>query len=165
MLDEVRDITITIEPLSDALIAELLPLAHKCWNESTIDKGEACAFYGERDMVIEPNLDEYRKLAAIGALVIIVIRCKGIAEGYALGWTYKALHHRHIVGAIGDTFYVEPAFRAYAGVLVDYFLNELKARGVQIIGWPATPGGYVHQVLAARGFVPDDIVMEKRLCA
>jgi hypothetical protein len=156
------DVTIQAETLTDSLIAEIVPLGRKCWAESTIAKGENCA--GERDLVIDPNLAEFRKLSDVGALVIIVIRAHLAAQGYVLGFTYRALHHQSVLGAIADTFYVEPEYRAYAGVMVDMFVNELKTRNVNMIGWPVTPGSYGHQLLLARGFVADDVVMEKTLC-
>jgi hypothetical protein len=155
-------VTIAPEPLTDSLIAEIVPLGRKCWAESTLAKGENCA--GERDLVIDPNLAEFWKLSDVGALVIMVMRANETAQGYILGWTYRALHHQSMLGAIADTFYVEPQFRSYAGVMVDMFVAELKNRNVNMIGWPVTPGSYGHQLLLARGFVADDVVMEKNLC-
>jgi hypothetical protein len=35
---------------------------------------------------------------------------------------------------------------------------------VGIIGWPVHLNGPVYDVLKAKGYVGDDIVMEKRLC-
>jgi hypothetical protein len=158
-------IAIETEPFTDALFAEILPLGKKCWKESTVAKGETCAFYGERDFDIEPDVTEYQRLADLGALLIVVMRDAGVACGYVSGFTYRALHHHKIKGCIGDTCYVEPKYRSYAGVLVDKFVKEMERREVQIIGWPTTPEGYMHSLLLARGFVGDDIVMEKRLCA
>lgn len=156
---------ITLEPFSDSLYTELLPLAQKCWEESTEAKAERCAFYGERDFAIEPDVERYKELERIGSLVIATFRAGELLEGYVVGFLYRALHHRKILGAIGDSIYVEPARRAYAGPLIDCFIDELMHRRVQIIGWPCDPEGYVCQLLKARGFVGDDLVMEKRLCA
>lgn len=158
-------VTITTETFSDELLSEILPLGQKCWKESTIAKGETCAFYGERDFEIEPDVEQYRKLSEMGSLVIVTLRDSGTVQGYVSGFLYRGLHHRKILGCIGDTIYAEPDYRVYIGVLVDKFLNEMRAKKAQIVGWPTTPDGPVYHVLKARGFVGDDIVMEKRLCA
>lgn len=159
------EVVIALEAFSDPLVAELLPLAQACWNESSVAMADSCAFYGTRDFEIQPDLREYRRLAELGALVILVLRAGGAARGYALGWTYRPMHHQVVTAAMGDTFYVDPAYRAYAGVLIDRFTAELEAREVAIIGWPATQHGYLHRLLVARGFVGNEIVMEKKLCA
>jgi hypothetical protein len=36
---------------------------------------------------------------------------------------------------------------------------------VAIIGWPVSQQGPLYQPLVERGYIGDDIVMEKRLCA
>jgi hypothetical protein len=152
------------EQFSEELFIELLPLAKKCWEESTKAKGETCAFYGERDFDIEPHIEAYQHLSDKGALVIVTLRDEGL-KGYVVGFTYQGLHHQKIKGGIGDSIYIEPEYRSYFAVVAEKFENELRALGVQIIGWPVTPDGPIHEVLKARGYVGDDIVMEKRLCA
>lgn len=159
------NISIDKESFSETLSKEILPLGQKCWRESTEAKAQKCAFYGERDFQIEPDMEQYQKLSDAGALVILTVRDEGEIKGYVSGFTYRALHHKKITGAIGDTIYVEPEYRSYAGVLIDKFLDEMRERKVQIVGWPTTPEGYVYQLLKGRKFVGDDIVMELRLCA
>lgn len=156
-------VSIEKEPFTEALFAQMLPLAQKCWQESTIAKGATCAFYGERDFEIVPDLDRFLQLHKDGAMVVITVRDDGAMVGYVEGFVYRSLHHRHIVGGIGDVMYIEPPYRTYAGVLVAKFEEEMTALGAAIIGWPTTPNGPVYQILQARGFVGDDVVMEKRL--
>ena len=48
--------------------------------------------------------------------------------------------------------------------MTERFEKEMAARGSIIIGWPTHPDGPVYELLKARGYVADDIVMEKRLC-
>jgi hypothetical protein len=158
-------VTIEREPFTHELFKEMLPLAQKCWNESTIAKGKTCAFYGERDFDVEPDLDLYMEMAKRGCMVVIALRVDGELQGYVEGFSYRATHHRKIIGGIGDNFYIEPPFRSYAAVLVEKFEAEMKKLGVGIIGWPVTPDGPVYELLKARGYVGDDIVMEKRICA
>jgi len=156
-------VVIALEPFSAALFREILPLAQKCWEEATILKAETCAFYGERDFQIEPDEARYHELAAIRTLVIVTLRQEGVLEGYVEGFLYRSLHHQKILAGIGDTLYVNPSLRSYTGPLVDRFLEEMRVRHAQIIGWPVTPGSSVHKVLLTFGFVGDDVVMEKRL--
>lgn len=153
---------IEAEAFTPELAAEILPLAQKCWNESTTIKGETCAYYGERDFAVEPDTEAYLRLAENGLLVVVTLRNEALM-GYVMGILYPSLHHKKILCAIGDSIYVEPEHRAYTGVIAARFEDEMRGRGVQIIGWPAHIDGPVYQVLKARHYVGDDIVMEKRL--
>jgi hypothetical protein len=157
------NIAIKSEPYSAQLHAEIMPLAQKCWNESTVAKGETCAFYGERDFDVMPDTDSYQRLADQGILVIITLRDRGELKGYIEGFSYQGLHHHKIKGGIGDSMYLEPDYRAYIAPMAEKFEAEMQRLGVEIIGWPVTPEGPIHRVLKALKYVGDDIVMEKRL--
>jgi hypothetical protein len=158
---------IAVEPFSVELFDELIPLAQKCWDEGTKDKGVSCAYHGERDYQIEPDRDRYQELDKSGALIIVTLRNDRKLVGYCTGILYRALHHKHILCGNADSLYVEPEHRTYMVIrLIDRFEDELKARGVQIIGWPTHERGPIFKLLQVRGYVGDDIVMEKRLkCA
>lgn len=151
------------EPYSPALHAEIMPLAQKCWQESTIIKADSCAFYGERDFDIEPFIEAYEGLNSKGVLVVITLRVDGALEGFIEGFSYRAMHHSKIVGGIADSIYIEPKYRSYTGVLIERFEGEMSKLGVGIIGWPTQKDGPVYNVLVAKGYVGDDIVMEKRI--
>ena len=152
------------EKFSDELMAEVLPLAQKCWDESTAFKGETCAYVGERDFKIEPNIDAYRTIDEQGLLVIITLRDETKLVGYAIGFLYTAMHHKHILCAIGDSIYIEPEFRSYTAVVASKLESEVKELGAEIMGWPVHFNGPVYELLKAMHYVGDDIVMEKRLC-
>ena len=152
---------VTCEPFNRKLFDEILPLAKKCWAESTAEKAETCAFYGEREFEIEPDFEAYERLGE--ALLIVALRKEGVLVGYVIGFSYKALHHKHILGAIADNTYVEPELRSYAPVIAKRFEKEMKYRGVGIIGWPAHPNSPLYGMLESMGYVGDDVVMEKRL--
>jgi len=145
------------------LCEEILPLAHKCWQESTAFKGETCAYYGEREFSIEPDIDSYLRLESQGLLVLLTLRDEGILKGYVVSFLYKSIHHRKILCAIGDTIYIDPEYRGHTASLAGRLEKELKEMSVQIIGWPVHFQGPVYDFLKARGYVGDDIVMEKRL--
>lgn len=154
-------VTIESEPFSRELFDELLPLAQKCWKESTAIKADTCAFYGERDFEIEPDFGAYQRLE--DALAVVTVRNDGTLVGYVLGFSYRALHHKHVLGGIADTMYLEPDYRCYAPVVAEKFEKEMKARGVGIIGWPTHVNGPTYKLLEQMGYVGDDVVMEKRI--
>jgi len=151
------------EPFSRALFGELVPLAQRCWKEGTKDKGDACAYHGERDYDIEPDVEQYERLGP--ALIILTLRDDRRLVGYGVGFTHRGLHHKHITCAIADSLYIEPEHRAHFPELIGRFERELAQAGAQIIGWPVSPNGALYPLLLARGYVADDIVMEKRVCA
>jgi hypothetical protein len=156
-------ILIEAEPFTPQIAHELLPLGQKCWEESTLTKKDTCAFYGERDFAIEPNVEKYLALAANGVVTLITLRENGRLRGYVLGLAYYSLHHKDILCAICDTAYIEPEYRSYGAIVAEKFEAAMRERNVQIIGWPTHVDGPMYALLKARGYVGDDIVMEKRL--
>ena len=157
-------ISIDEEPFSLQVAAEILPLAQKGWDESTLIKQGTCAYFGARAFSIEPDVERYTELAAQGLLLLMTLRDDTILQGYLLGLTYRSLHHKRILCGIADALYVQPDYRAYTTLMAEKFEAAMRGREVEIIGWPTHIEGPVYEVLKARGYVGDDIVMEKRLC-
>lgn len=158
-------ISIEREVFNAKVAAEVLPLAQKCWDESTAFKGETCAYHGERDFIVEPDVEAYQKLADQGLLVLVTLRDEMQLKGYVIGFLYNALHHKKILCGIGDSIYIEPDYRVNTWAVAKRFENEMKDLGAKILGWPVHLNGPVYDVLKAKGYIGDDIVMEKRLCA
>lgn len=158
-------IEIKTEPFSRELFAEVLPLAQKCWDESTAFKGETCAAHGEREFKVEPDVDGYQRFSEQGWFVIITLRDEGALKGYAVGLLYQSMHHKKILCGFGDTIYLEPEYRSHTWAVAKRFEKEMEKLGVWIIGWPVHLNGPVYNVLKAKGYSGDDIVMEKRICA
>ena len=153
------------EPLTHELFTEILPLAQKCWEESTKNKGETCAYYGEREFQVEPDEKSYQEFSDNGRLVLITLRNEKLL-GYVIGIVYSSLHHKKILCGFGDTIYIEPEYRKHTWAVIKRFESEMQALGIQIIGWPTHVNGPVYELLKAKGYVGDDIVMEKRIpCA
>jgi len=157
-------IAIEKEPFSLEVSAEILPLAQKCWDESTLVKKETCAYYGERDFIVEPDTDGYERLSKQGLVVLVTLRDETVLKGYVIGFIYHSLHHKKILCGMGDSIYIEPDYRSYTAVVAEKFEQAMKELKVEIIGWPTHIDGPTYQVLKTRGYVGDDIVMEKRLC-
>ena len=156
-------VSIEVEPFNPQVAAGILPLAQKCWEESTLVKKDTCAYYGERDFQIEPDTEGYQALADQGLVVLVTLRDGVVLNGYAIGFIYRSKHHRKILCAICDTAYIEPDYRSYAAIVIDRFEQAMKELNVEIIGWPTHVDGPLFAVLKARGYVGDDIVMEKRI--
>lgn len=159
-----HNVCINIEPFCRPLFDELMPLAQKCWQENTVVKGGTCAYYGSRDFQIEPDFEAYQELHGKGVVLVVTLRDEGELKGYVTGLLYRTLHHKQIMCGMGDSIYIDPDYRSYTGVVAERFEKEMYARGAHIIGWPTHVNGPVYAVLKARGYVGDDIVMEKRLC-
>jgi len=156
-------VTIDSEPFSVQVAQEILPLAQECWAESTLYKLETCAYYGDRDFTVDPDMDRYQSVANQGLLVLVTLRDQGHLKGYVIGLTYTSMHHKKIPCGIGDTGYIEPEYRSYAAVLVGKFEQAMREQKVEIIGWPTHISGPWYEILKALGYVGDDIVMEKRI--
>lgn len=154
---------ISVEKFTADLFAEILPLAQKCWNECSVIKGETCAYHGQRDFAIDPNVEKFDEMAKNGALIVVTLR-DGELKGYIVGVLYHSLHLKKVLCAGVDNIYIEPEFRTYSPVMVKRFEDEAKQAGVEIIGWPVSAGTPIHELLKAVGYVADDVVMEKRLC-
>jgi len=157
-------ISIKREVFNAESAAEVVPLSRKCWAESTDFKGESCAYFGDRDFRIEPDTEAYQKLADDGALVLVTLRDEGELKGYVIGFVYPALHHKGILCGIGDSIYIEPGHRSHTWAVAKRFEQEMTEMGAKILGWPVHLNGPVYEILKAKGYVGDDIVMERRLC-
>lgn len=155
-------IAIEKEVFNAALAAKIFPLAQKCWNESTVFKGESCAYHGERDFVIEPDIEAYQRLADQGLLVLVTLRDESELQGYVIGFLYRSLHHKSILCGFGDSIYIEPDYRSHTWAVAKRFEQEIQALGAKIIGWPVHIDGPVYEILKSKGYRGDDIVMEKR---
>ena len=159
----VRKVDVKVETLTPELFAEIVPLGQKCWNESTENKGETCAYYGDRDFDIQPDYSVYERARDNNILVIQTMRHNGSLVGYGVGFLYNSWHHKNILCANIDSVYVEPDFRNYAPSFLKKYEKVYKELGVQIVGWPTHINGPIFKLLTAMGYVGDDIVMEKRL--
>jgi hypothetical protein len=145
------------------LFNEMLPLAQKCWDESTALKVESCS-YGDRDFKIEPDAEAYKRLSDQGHFVFVSLRDEGKLKGYVVGFVYNALHHKNTLCGAGDSIYIDPDYRSHTWALAKRFEEEITSLGARILGWPVHPNGPVYEILKSKGYSADDVVMEKLLC-
>lgn len=158
-------VTIQTESFNAVMFEELLPLIQKGWDECSGIKATSCAFHGERNFKIKPDFEVYKRLADAGSMVLVTLRDNGMLQGYIEGFLYRALHHIGVLCGMGDAIYIEPGYRSHVLKMIVKFEDEMRNLKAEIIGWPTHIEGPLYQVLKAHGFVGDDIVMEKRLCA
>lgn len=159
-------VTIGIETLTPSLFEELMPMGQKLWDECSEIKKDTCSFHGERGLKIRPNKDAYLRLQDIDNLSVYVLRdYQGSAVGFSFCIFYNSLHHEVVPCANVDLFYIEPEHRVSIKRLIRTMEEEFLSRGVVVVGWPISPMGKLFEILKTLGYAPDDVVMEKRVCA
>ena len=159
-------ITIGIEELTPELFDELMPMGQKLWDECSEIKKDTCSFHGERGLKIQPNKSAYLSMQATGKLSVYVIRNEqGQSIGFSFCVFYNSLHHEVVPCANVDLFYIEPEHRILIKRLIRTMEEEFRNRGVVVVGWPISPMGKLFEILKTLGYAPDDVVMEKRICA
>lgn len=157
---------IAVEKLTPELFAELLPLGQESWDECSEIKKDTCSFHGERGFKIQPYESRYLDLAENDLLLAFVLRDdENAAQGYAFAIFYQSLHHAPVGCANVDTFYLRPAVRSRMRSFIALMEKHFEERGVVVVGWPVSPSGGLFGVLKALGYAPDDVIMEKRICA
>jgi len=105
-------------------------------------------------------------MEAAGCLLAMTLRDDhGVLLGFALCIYYHSLHHAPVPCANVDVFYIEPEHRQCIKRFISMIEQEFESRGVVVAGWPTSPNGKLYSILKLLGYAPDDVVMEKRICA
>lgn len=144
----------------------MLPLGQESWDECSEIKKDTCSFHGERGFKIEPNEAQYLQFAENDALLAFVLRDdEDVLQGYSLALFYYSLHHSPVFCANVSTFYLRPAVRGAIRNFIAAMEEQFEDRGVVVVGWPVSPNGGLFGILKVLGYAPDDVVMEKRICA
>jgi hypothetical protein len=155
---------IAIEPFTRALAQEIIPLGQQSWDECSEIKKDTCAYHGQRGLPIDPNIDQFLRMADNNCLISMTLRSEeGVLHGYALLILYYSLHLKNELCGNVDTFYVQPDHRRSMPSFMSQIEDALRARGVSIIGWPVTMTGKLYEILKRRGYIADDVVMELKL--
>lgn len=155
---------IAIETFTRELADEIIPLGQQSWDECSEIKKDTCAYHGQRGLAIDPDIDQYLYLADHDSLIAMTLRDgEGILRGYALAILYKSLHLKTEICGNVDTFYVQPDYRKSMPRFMSQIEDAMRARSVSIVGWPVTRTGKLYEILAKRGYIADDVVMELKL--
>lgn len=162
--EKMQEMRIEIEPFTRELSKEIIPLGQQSWDECSEIKKDTCAYHGQRGLPIDPDIDQYLHLYKHNSLIAMTLRDnKNILRGYALLILYKSLHLKTELCGNVDTFYVQPDCRRSMSRLISAIEDEMRNRGVSIIGWPVTMIGKMHEILKLHGYIADDVVMELKL--
>jgi hypothetical protein len=155
---------ISLEAATRELGEELIPLGQASWDECSEIKKDTCAYHGQRNLPIDPDIDRYLNLAASGSLIVMTLRSnEGVLTGLASVILYNSLHLKNELCGNIDVFYVLPEYRKYMPRFMTSIEKELFSRGINIIAWPVTATGKLREILKKRGYVADDVVMELKL--
>lgn len=156
--------SITIEPFTRELSAEIMPLGQEAWDECSEIKKDTCAFHGQRGLPIDPNIDQYLLLQENNRLIAMTLRDgNGVLCGYTLLILYYSMHlQKELCGNV-DTFYVQPVHRRLMPRFMSRLEDVFRSRGVSVVGWPVTMTGLLFEILKKRGYIADDVVMELKL--
>jgi len=154
------------ELFTQELADEIAPLGQKSWDECSEIKKDTCSFHGERGFKIQPDIAQYLRLADHDSLLAMTLRDDvGVLCGYSLSVLYHSLHHAPVKCANVDTFYIDPEHRASIRRFIASMEDEFRSREIVVMAWPTSPDGKLFSILKLLGYAPDDVVMEKRICA
>lgn len=112
-----------IEPYA-VLKTEIRPLLSRHWQEVALDQDS---------IALDPDWDEYDRLAALGQLHLLTARAGAELVGYFVGIVRPHLHYRTSLTAFNDVLYIAPQYRRGRTALRFFAAIEdsLRARGAQ----------------------------------
>lgn len=155
---------IEIETFTKELADEIIPLGQKSWDECSEIKKDTCAYHGQRDLPIDPDIDNYLRLQNSNSLIAISLRNDdSLLCGYALLIIYKSLHLKTELCGNVDTFYIKPEYRNTMPRFISKIEETLRNKDVSIVGWPVTFAGKLRKILEKRGYIADDVIMELKI--
>lgn len=118
--------TMAVEGFAETY-AEIEPLYREHYAEMCArleESGQVCSPY-------HPRLDEYRKAAAAGYLLTIILRCENVACGYLNVYVTNDMHNHDRIALEDTVFVAKPHRRGIGRRLVKFGLDELHKRGVK----------------------------------
>lgn len=103
---------------------EIRPLIVDHWQEIALDK---------ETVKLDPDWDEYDRLATAGQLHLLTARVNNELVGYYVGIVKPHLHYKNSLTAFNDVLYIKPEHRqGMVGIrLFKEIERTLKERGVQ----------------------------------
>lgn len=144
-----------IEPFSDRLYAEVLPLLKEHYRELRGDKGP----------VFSPDTQRYWWMANNGLLRIATARIGDKLVGYCVNLLSKGLHYSETVYAGNDIFYLAPSVRTGATAIrfIEFVEQDLKTIGVHVAQWHVKPHPDFSPLLRRKGYHLLETIWEKNL--
>jgi GNAT superfamily N-acetyltransferase len=157
-MDTVTNSTVhfNVEPLDVDLYQEIMLLLPRHWDEVAPYK----------DMMwLNPDLDVYLKLQALGKLIVCTARADGALVGYFVVMMSPHLHYKHILVATEDIHYLLPEYRhGWTGVRLMKFSEKMAdAAGCRLITGRAKAKSEHGALYKRLGYDLMDEVYTKRL--
>lgn len=148
-------IVYAVEPFSDALLCEFLPLLQEHYRE----------LWKHPDIPLSPDLQRYYFFANNGMLHIVTARQDGELIGYAVNIMMKGLHYSTAGFASNDLVFVSKSHRkGLVGIRLLRFMEEkLKEAGVHFIQMHVKPEPDFSPVLKKSGYELFETIYMKRV--
>lgn len=120
-----NSLTFQKETMAQAL-AEMLPLFELHWAEIARNKDK---------IKLDPDIEKYKRLEAVGAAHLFTARYGGAVVGYIVFFLNKHLHYASDLWAISDIFWLSPELRGQGGgkAMFRHAEEWLRGRGVSVI--------------------------------
>jgi predicted GNAT superfamily acetyltransferase len=146
------EITITEQPIADAIHGELWPLAQAHHAELAVSQAA---------MRLAPDAQRYRAVEAAGGLLALVMRAGGQAVGYSINFLSNPIHHAETLLVINDAFFVDASHRAELGLrLMRATRDAARQRGAARLWWTAKPHTAMDAILRTRCAVEETVFTE-----
>ena len=144
-----------VEPFSDALIVEILPLLRDHYNELIDDP----------DIPLSPDLSRYYAMAGANLIHIVTARSEGELVGYTVNLLMRGLHYSTKIFATNDLVFVRKDFRkGVVGIrLLKVMEEELKKLGVHYICMHVKPFPDFGPVLKRMGYGVWETIWKKQI--
>lgn len=157
MVEQCGSYEFAMEPLTDALIAELRPLDHGFWSETEVTRRDEA-----------PIIDyEHRKaMSRLGRFVVFTVRQRGVLVGMFTVHIEEAARTAALV-ARDDALYVLPEHRGgrLALRIVQYAIERLAGIGVTDLVFNVQIGTRSERLAEHIGMRPISTLYHKRVSA
>lgn len=142
------------EPLTDALIAEVMPLLKEHYLE--------IAHY--QDIELDPDWNQYFAIQANGALAIYTAR---MASGELLGYNCYFIrhnpHYKQSLQAANDVIFISKKHRGFGRSFIAWCDEQLRGLGVQVCYHHVKAAHDWSPLLERMGYEFQDKIMSRRL--
>lgn len=143
------------EPISDALIAEMIPLWEMHYQELHDQ------FYGP----LNPNVEVYKKMSESDSLRIFTVREQAWLYGYQIFFVGTHPHSQQSTEATQDILYMHPITRkGMAGIqFLKWCCDYLKNEGVDVMHQRISAKNNFGKIFERMGFELADLTYSRRL--
>ena len=114
---------------------------------------------------LEPDWDQYRKLAEMNLLRVFTARDKVTNEmiGYAVYFVRSNIHYKSSIQAVQDIIYINPYRRGFGREFISWCDEQLKSEGVQAVYHHVKKQHNFGPMLEQQGYELIDLIYGRRL--